>query len=95
MKELEEEFKGKFKCLGENTEKYITFTVPIKEETEDGKAITYKIKFIDSSRFMSTSLSSLVDNLSEINNKVYEKCMERNKIRSQCKFIRLKHNRLK
>ena len=29
------------------------------------KKITYKIKFIDSFRFMSTSLSSLVDNLSE------------------------------
>ena len=44
---------------------------------------------------MSTSLSSLVDNLSEINNKVCKKCIERNKTRSECKFIRLKHNRLK
>ena len=31
----------------------------------NGKTITYKLKFIDSFRFMSTSLSSLVDNLSE------------------------------
>ena len=29
------------------------------------KQITYKIKFIDSFRFMSTSLSKVVDNLSE------------------------------
>ena len=52
-------------CLGENTEKYITFSVPIKKELGNGKSITYKIKFIDSFRFMSSSLSSLVDNLSE------------------------------
>ena len=39
----------------------MTFSVPIKKEIK----ITYKIKFIDSFRFMSTSLSKLVDNLSE------------------------------
>ena len=33
------------------------------------KTITYRIKFIDSCRFMQDSLSNLVDNLSEINNK--------------------------
>ena len=32
IKELAEEFKKQFTCLGENTERYITFTVPIKEE---------------------------------------------------------------
>ena len=31
IRELAEEFKGQFECLGENTEKYITFSVPIKE----------------------------------------------------------------
>ena len=30
IKELAEEFKEQFECLGENTEKYITFSVPIK-----------------------------------------------------------------
>ena len=34
-------------CLEENTEKYITFSVPIKKGLENGKSITYKIKFID------------------------------------------------
>ena len=33
------------------------------------KTITYRQKFIDSCRFMQDSLSNLVDNLSEINNK--------------------------
>ena len=68
-----EEFKGNFDCLGENTEKYITFSVPIKKYLDDGndndKAIIYKLKFIDSYRFMLGSLSGFVDNLSEINKK--------------------------
>ena len=65
MKALAEEFEGQFKCLGENTEKYITFSVPIKKELTNDKTITYKLKFIDSFRFMSSSLSNLVDNLSD------------------------------
>ena len=32
IKKLPQEFEGKFKCLGENTEKYITFSAPIKKE---------------------------------------------------------------
>ena len=63
------EFDGilwNFECLGENTEKYITFSVPIKKKIENKDIeITYKIKFIDSYRFMATSLSKLVDNLTE------------------------------
>ena len=47
--------------------KHITFSVRIKKKCDDGKTITYKLKFIDSFRFMPTSLSNLVDNLSEIN----------------------------
>ena len=35
IKELAKEFKGQFECLGENTEKYITFSVPINEELEN------------------------------------------------------------
>ena len=68
IKELVKEFDGNFECLGENTEKYITFSVPLKKEIKDKDKIieiTYKIKFIDIYRLMSTSLSKLVDNLSE------------------------------
>ena len=32
IRELAEEFEGEFECLGKNTEKYITFSVPIKKE---------------------------------------------------------------
>ena len=67
IKELTEEFEGEFECLGENTEKYITFSVPIKKEItkKDNNGndkitkISHKIKFIDSYRFMSPSLSNL------------------------------------
>ena len=69
IKQIAREFKGNFECLGENTEKYITFSVPIKKEHDNGKTTTYKLRFIDSYGFMSASLSSLVDNLSGINNK--------------------------
>ena len=66
IKELVKEFDGNFECLGGNTEKYITFSVPIKKKIENKNIeITYKIKFIDSYRFMAMSLSKLVDNLSE------------------------------
>ena len=96
IKQLAREFKGYFHCLGENTEKYITFYVPIKNVLDNdkdsdndsdsdsdndsdsysdndksknkAKTITYKLKFINSCRFMQDSLSNLVDNLSEIDN---------------------------
>ena len=68
VKQLAKEFKGSFDCLGENIEKYIIFSVPIKKEHDNGKTVIYKLKFVDSYRFMPSSLSSLVNNLSEINN---------------------------
>ena len=78
IKEFAREFDGELECLGENTEKYISFSVKINKKItkkdEDGNAkivnIPYRLKFIDSSRFMLTSLSNLVDNLS---NKLYNK----------------------
>ena len=68
IKELAKEFKGEFECLAENTEKYISFSAPIKNEHDNNKTITFKIKCIDTCRFMQSKLSDLVDNLSEINN---------------------------
>ena len=94
IKKLVEELKGKIDCLGEHTEKYNTFSVPINKELNNNKVITYKLKFIVNYRFMPTSLSNVVDNLSEINNNDCKKCMEREKIISKCKFIGYKNNRL-
>ena len=48
IKELVKEFEGNFDCLGANTEKYITFSVPIKKKIDNKDLeIIYKIKFID------------------------------------------------
>ena len=43
IKELAEEFTGQYGCLGENTEKCITFSLPIKKENdEEGKKLHTK-----------------------------------------------------
>ena len=73
MKELAEEFKKKFTCLGKNNEKYIIFTVSIEKEVtridKNGEEITknlsYISKFVDGARFMASSLLNLVNNPSE------------------------------
>ena len=89
IKELVKEFEGNFDCLGENTEKYITFSVPLKKNIENKNLeITYKIKFIDSFRFMSSSLSKLVDNLSEgIHNNKCSDC------KSNLDYLRITKNK--
>ena len=85
IKELSNEFEKQFKCLGENTEKYKTFSVSIKKEVTkvdheiaDGNesfvTISYKIKFIDSARFLASSLSNLVDSLADRIHKI--KCKD-------------------
>ena len=51
IKQLALEFKGEFRCLGKNTEKYITFSVPINKKDDNDKTVTYRLKFIDSFRF--------------------------------------------
>ena len=46
-------------------EKYIAFSVPVTKELENGKMITYKIKFSNTVKFMASSLSILTDNPSD------------------------------
>ena len=43
---------------------------------------------------MSTSISILIDNLSEICKKECDRCKERKKIKSVCDFIGIKNNKL-
>ena len=64
--------KKQFPCLRENTEKYTTFTVRIEKATrtdkngeEITKNISYILQFSDSAKFMTSSLSNLVNNLSD------------------------------
>ena len=72
-------------CLGEDTEKYVSFKVPLKR---DGESLTYKLKFIDSFRYMNRSLSNLLDNLYELNKQKCLKCKEK------CKYIARKNDTL-
>ena len=73
IKESPEEFIKQFTCLGESTEKYKTFTIPIEKEVtridkfgeKITKNISYLLQFINTSRFMASSLSAPVNNLSE------------------------------
>ena len=91
IKELAKEFEGNLDCLGENTEKYMTFSVPIKKTIENKGSIeiNYKIKIFDSCRFMSPSLSKLVDNLSEdIHNNKCSDC------ESNLDYIKIKNEKL-
>ena len=68
----------------ENTEKYKNISVQIEKEVikvdKDGNEyiiiISYKIEFIESARFMASSLSNLVDNLEEGIHKI--KCKDFN-----------------
>ena len=69
-------------------EKYITFSVPIKKKCDNGKTIAYKLRFIDSFRFMSTSLSELVDNMSgKFNSIECKSCTENNRCEECIKLI--------
>ena len=78
IKELEKELEGQFECLGENPEKYITFSVTIKKELDNGKSIKHKIKFIDSFRCTQMTLPKLVNNLSEIYSNGCRRCTKKN-----------------
>ena len=73
IKWLAEEFVRYFTCLQPIAEKYITFSVPLEKEVgridkkgiEISKTISYRLQFIDSARFMTSLLSSLVNYLAE------------------------------
>ena len=72
---------------------YTTFSVPVKKRCSDVKTISCKLRFIDSFRFKSTSLSELFDNMSGIFITIECKsCIEKIKINSECCFVGLKNN---
>ena len=81
-------------CSGGDTEKYITFTVPLKKENKNGNPATCKLKFMHRLRFMNSSLSTLVDNLSQINKQECNKCKERKNEPINCTHVGYENNRL-
>ena len=78
--ELAKEFRTEMRCIPLNTNKYRSFSIPIRKEVKEEKqkeqkkkVITYILKFIDTAKHMNIALSTLVDNLSEINNIIVKK----------------------
>ena len=76
MNELAKELRSEMRCRPLNTNKYMSFSIRIKEEVKTEhkeqkepkkKVITYNLKFIDSKKHIDRSLSELVDNLYEFN----------------------------
>ena len=61
--------EGNIKCIPNNEEKYISFSkdIVVGEYEKDGKKqqIKHEIRFIDSFKFMASSLESLVGNLAK------------------------------
>ena len=55
--------EGDLECIPSTEEKYITFCKKIKVDEINGAKITFEIRFIDSFKFLKTSLANLVSNL--------------------------------
>ena len=55
--------KGDLECIPSKEEKYISFYKKIKVDEINGAEITFEIRFIDSFKFLQTSLANLVSNL--------------------------------
>ena len=66
------ETSGKIDCIAKTEEKYISFTKTVVVDTfsKEGKEVKVKrgIRFIDSFKFMASSLEKLVDNLTNFPN---------------------------
>ena len=79
IKELAKEFEAEFSCLGENSEKHKIFLAWITKEVQridkNWEEIRKFLQFIDSVRFMASSLSNFVYNIAD---KIYKiKCKYR------------------
>ena len=93
---LTEKFKKQFTWLGENNEKYIAFTIHIENEAtiadKNGKEVTKDIscilQFIDTTRFMASSLLNLDNNFIEGTHKI--KCKYRHDDK-KCETCRIKY----
>ena len=70
INEFAKEYKGDINCIPLNTNKHMSFSVPIKKEiiepNEDDKkkrVLTYNLRFIDSARHVSRVLSEYMDSM--------------------------------
>ena len=97
INKLAEEFDRQFTCLGENAEKYITFSISIEKEVNRigkngkgiAKSISCRLQFIESANFMASSLSNLVNNFAKGIHKIKRKYKHDDK---KCEMCRIKFN---
>ena len=57
--------EGKLDCIPNTEEKYITFSKHIEVDSQNGRPVTFEIRFLDSYKFLQSSLAGLVSNLSK------------------------------
>ena len=57
--------EGKLDCIPNTEEKYITFSKHIEVGSYNGNPVTFEIRFLDSYKFLQSSLAGLVSNLTE------------------------------
>ena len=78
IRELGKKFdKGKIGVIAENKEKYISFYVDVmvdKYLDKEGKEKKIQLRFIDSMRFMASSLDSLTNNSVGVSGMVCDNC---------------------
>ena len=71
LKNQQTSLRGNWNVLGENTKNKRCFLFQFdKDGSEHVVTIYYNIKFIDSARFVASSLSHLVDSLAEVIHKI-------------------------
>ena len=94
IKEIANEFEGQFECVGENRDFFGTNRKKVTKVDKEGNVnitgISYQIKIIGCARYMASSLSNLVDNLTDGIHKI--KCKNRNFF---FKYEMVKHNLIK
>ena len=66
IQELAEEFRAEIQCIPEDKEKYKSFSIPIMYKECKNWKIPYKLRFIDSNKFMMGLLENHVNNLSQL-----------------------------
>ena len=94
IKQLAKKFKGQFECLGENTEKYISFSVPIEKEVitddeEDGSIKEEKEEEEENDSDGDSEEEEVV-----INSKKKEKSTYELKFIDSCRFMQSKLSNL-
>ena len=88
IQELAEEFRAEIQCITEDKEKYKSFSIPIMYKECNDYKIPYKLRFIDSNKFMMGSLENHVNNLSQLYDcNGSDKSNQKNRIKQEYEYL--------